>query len=272
MPGKHRKKSDKSNKSKILLIIEVILIIIALFSLYKIVRWWIENKQSAELLSDISEYVDVNKDEKIVIDVDNQNVELDEYSVDFAKLKEMNEDVIAWIKVPGTKIEYPVVKAENNDYYLTRSLDKSYNSAGWVFADYRAKGDGTDQNLVIYGHNRRDGTMFGTLKNILDSEWYNNEENKYITFKTENGTDIYEVISVYQVEAEDYYTTPSFSTEREFDEFISKLSRRSVKDFKVPVQKDDQILTLSTCANNNKYRVVLHAKKIKQNTQVQENN
>ena len=270
MSGKHTKKGNKS-KSKILIIIEIILIIIIILSSYKIIKWCIENKQSAELLSDISEYVDKNQNEKIVVDVDNKNVELDQYNIDFAKLKGINKDIIAWIKVPQTQIEYPVVKSNDNDFYLTHSIDKSYNSAGWVFADYRVQGDDKDKNLVIYGHNRRDGTMFGTLKNILSEEWYNNEENKYIIYKTERGTDIYEVISVYQVEAEDYYTTTSFSSDREFEEFLSKINSRSIKDFKVPLQKNDQILTLSTCANNNKYRVVLHAKKLKQDQQTENN-
>ena len=89
-----------------------------------------------------------------------------------------------------------------------------------------------------------------------------NEDNKYITLVTENETQTYEVFSVYQIEAEDYYIKTKFNTEKEFEKFLQTIKKRSIKDFNVDISKKDTILTLSTCANNNKYRVVLHAKKI----------
>ena len=98
--------------------------------------------------------------------------------------------------------------------------------------------------------------MFGSLKNILDEEWYNNDENRNIIFATEEKVSTYRVFSVYQVEKEDYYI--------QFEKFIEELKRRSKKDFDEEVDKDSQILTLSTCANNNKYRVVLHAVKVEE--------
>ena len=119
-----------------------------------------------------------------------------------------------------------------------------------------------DKNIVIYGHNRRDGTMFGSLQNVLKEEWYNNKENQYITFEKENETEIYQVFSVYQIEVEDYYIKTSFDTEGKFEEFINTIKSRSINNFETDVKTDDNILTLSTCANNNKYRVVLHAKKV----------
>lgn len=177
-------------------------------------------------------------------------------------MKQTNSDTIAWLKVNGTNIEYPVVKTKNNDYYMTHSFDKSYNSAGWVFMDYKDKFDGSDNNMVIYAHNRRDGSMFGTLKNILTEDWQNNESNYIIPFITENEEAEYQVFSVYKIEKEDYYITTNFGDDNEFQKFIDKIRTRSVKDFGIDVTIDDHILTLSTCADNNKYRIVLHAKKI----------
>ena len=159
-------------------------------------------------------------------------------------------------------MEYPVVKSTNNSFYLNHSFDKSKNSAGWIFADYKNKFDNTDKNIVIYGHNMRDGSMFGSLKNILSSDWYDNEENTNITLYTENGERIYKVFSIYKIESEDYYIKTEFSNENEFEKFIEKLKKRSIKNFNIDISKEDSILTLSTCANNNKYRVVLHAKKM----------
>ena len=187
---------------------------------------------------------------------------VDKYNVDFDSLKQKNSDTIAWLKVNGTSIEYPIVKTTNNDFYMTHSFDKSYNSAGWVFMDYKDKFDGTDNNMVIYGHNRRDGSMFGTLKNILTEEWQNNTDNFIIPLITENEKSEYRVFSVYRIEKEDYYITTNFGTDNEFQKFIDKIKSRSVKDFEIDVTTNDNVLTLSTCADNNKYRVVLHAKKI----------
>ena len=127
-----------------------------------------------------------NKNVKLENTLDIQGIEVEKYSVDFRNLKDKNQDIVGWIKVKGTAIEYPVVKGADNSFYLTHSLDKSYNSAGWIFADYKNKLDGNDKNIVIYGHNRRDGTMFGSLQNVLKEEWYNNKENQYITFEKEN--------------------------------------------------------------------------------------
>ena len=104
--------------------------------------------------------------------------------------------------------------------------------------------------------------MFGSLQNVLKEEWYNNKENQYITFEKENETEIYQVFSVYQIEVEDYYIKTSFDTEGKFEEFINTIKSRSINNFETDVKTDDNILTLSTCANNNKYRVVLHAKKV----------
>ena len=177
-------------------------------------------------------------------------------------LKEQNDETVAWLKVNGTNIEYPVVKTTDNSFYLTHSFDKSNNSAGWIFVDCRNKIDGTDKNMVIYGHNRRDGSMFGSLKNVLDANWYENEENRNIIFCTAEGESVYKVFAIYQIEAEEYYITTDFQDDAQFEEFVTNIKKRSVKDFGEDVSKEDTILTLSTCANNNKYRVVVHAKKI----------
>ncbi len=189
------------------------------------------------------------------------NNEENKYTVDFNMLKKQNSDTVAWIKVNGTNIEYPIVKAKDNEYYLTHSFDKSSNSAGWIFADYKNKFDGTDKNIVVFGHNRKDKSMFGSLKNILTSEWQNNSENTEITFVSENENCLYKVFSIYQIEKEDYYIKTNFSNNNEFEKFLETIKNRSVKNFGTPVSSVDRILTLSTCASNDNYRIVLHAKK-----------
>ena len=247
-----KNKSKKYMKAILNLVIYIMLLSILLYSGIKIYKWYKDNTNNNEITEQIKETVKIeDKDEN-----------KKEYTIDFSKLKEQNSDTVAWIKVNNTNIEYPVVKAQNNDFYLKHSFDKSNNSAGWIFADYRNKFDGTDKNIIIYGHNMKDNSMFGSLKSVINEDWYNNEDNKYITLITKNGIQIYEVFSVYQIEKEDYYIQTSFNSETNFTTFAQTIKKRSKKKFNVDVNKEDNILTLSTCANNNKYRVVLHANKI----------
>lgn len=247
-----KKKNKKYKKVVFNIIVYIILLFILVYSGIKIYKWYKDKTNNNEIAEQI----------KDTVIVEDENEDKEEYTIDFSKLKEQNSDAVAWIKVNNTNIEYPVVKADNNDFYLNHSFDKSKNSAGWIFADYRNKIDNTDKNIVIYGHNMRDDSMFGSLKNILNSDWYDNEENTNITLYTENEKCIYKVFSIYKIESEDYYIKTEFSNDNEFDQFVNTIKKRSIKEFDIDVSNSDNILTLSTCANNNKYRVVLHAKKI----------
>ena len=249
---KVKQKKSMIIKKIIFFLLEIIFITILIVSGIKIFEWWKENNQSEKMLEEISK--------KVVIDNNTENIE-DKYKVDFTALKEQNSDTVGFIKVENTEIEYPIVKSSDNDYYLNHSFDKSYNSAGWIFMNYINNLDGNDKNIVVFGHNRRDGSMFGSLKNILNEDWYNNENNLLIPFITENEKCMYRVFSIYRIENEDYYIKSDFEDE-EFSDFLNTIKSRSMKDFNVDVNSEDKILTLSTCADNNQYRVVLHAKKI----------
>lgn len=249
-------KNEVNNKAKLISILRIIFIIIALISIIVIIVWNINGIQNKKITDKVSNMVSVKE-------VASNERKEKEYSVDFESINKINKDAVAWIKIPGTEIEYVIVKASDNSYYLNRNFEKKYNNAGWIFADYKNKFDGTDKNIVIYGHNREDGTMFGTLKDALKEEWYNNEENYEIDLIIENGEKHkYQVFSVYQIKTEDYYIDTEFKS-GEFQKFVTTLKNRSKKDFGVEVSEEDSILTLSTCANNYRDRIVLHAKEIK---------
>ena len=250
---KEIKKKRKVKRDVKFYIIEAIFLIIMLVSIFKIIAWWNDNHKSKKNLDEVTKHVEVKKDDKGE----------EEYKVDFNKLKEKNPDTVAYIKVNGTKIEYPIVKTDNNEYYLVRSFDKTYNEAGWPFANFVNKLDGTDKNITLFGHARLDGSMFGTLKDTLKSEWQSHEENFKIKFITETEESEYQVFSTYKIEVEDYYIEANFATDQEFETFINTIKSRSNIDYGVDVSVDDQVLTLSSCDINNDYRIVLHAKKIK---------
>lgn len=246
--GKHSYQKAKIEKMRrgILFVFVVIFIISGI----KLMTYMIHSKEDQMIIEQISQSItDTNKEEK------------EKYTIDFETLKQINSDAIGYLKVNGTEIETIVVQAEDNDYYLSHNFEKNKNNAGWIFADCNNQLDGTDKNIILYGHNMKNNTMFGTLKNVLKEEWKELQENRYITFITEKEYGTYEVFSVYQIEKEDYYIKTNFAS-GEFANFLNTLKQRSKYHLDVEINENDSILTLSTCANNNKYRVVLHAKKI----------
>ena len=250
-----KERQNRKIKFNIRSLLMLVFIALLIFSGIKIIKWILGNKQNEELQSNLSQYVEI-KDSK-------NEKEDNAYKIDFKALKEINSDTIGWLKVNGTNIEYVVVKGTDNDYYLHHNFEKQNNSAGWIFADYRNKFDYTDYNTVIYGHNMKNDSMFGTLKNVLSDEWYNNEENRHIILVTEKGTFTYKVFSVYEEKASDYPIQTGFSNDNEYLNFLNTIKDKSIKDFNVELSAEKGILTLSTCGNDNKNRVILHA--IKEN-------
>ena len=186
--------------------------------------------------------------------------------VDFTELQRQNSDTVAWIQVPNTNIDYPVVQTSNNTYYLNHAFDHAINDAGWIFSDFRNNLQYPNNNTVIYGHGRIEGTMFGSLKNILESSWYTNKNNHIIKLSTPTENTMWQVFSVYTIPKESYYITPSFNSTEAYGEFLNTMKIRSEVDFSAEVNTNDKILTLSTCKDNFGNRVVMHAKLIKRET------
>ena len=232
----------------VIISIMIIFLIGIIYYSYKILIWFNHINENKKVLEKIEENI------KITID-NNDSI----FNIDFNALKNINPDTIAYIKVNNTNINYIVVKGNNNSYYLNHNFEKKWNVAGWVFSDYRNKFDESDKNLIIYGHNTKDGSMFDTLINVLNKEWYENKENHIITLVTENNTYKYQVFSTYPIIPEDYYITTNFNGIN-FSKFINTLKDRSIYNYNVDIDESDKILTLSSCIGDGKKRVVLHAK------------
>ena len=243
----------KRNRLKFI-VFYIVSIIVLIFSLTNFVRGYSQDVEINTLTKNLGNCITENKTE---------GQDENQFIVDFGELNTINSDTVGWLKVNGIEINMPIVRTTDNNYYLKHSFDKKNNVSGWAFADYRNKFDGTDKNIIIYGHNRRDDIMFSPLINVVNADWYNVEENTIITFIDENqGEKKYQIFSVYQIEVEDYYIQTFFSKDSEYQKFLDTLKSRSIKDFNVEVTSNDKILTLSTCGNNSKYRVILHAKQI----------
>ena len=250
----------------------IILIILFSISVYKIIKWNIDNNKTNKIINNIKTEVIESEDNdnteiiKQEEDIDKSDpyfdyIKMNMIDVNFDNLKKINNDIKGWIKVNGTNVNYPFVQTNDNDFSLNHTLDKTSNGGGWLFLDYR-NNIFNDKNTIIYGHGRVNKTMFGSLKNILDNNWLNNKDNFVIKLSTENELTLWQIFSVYKIPTTSDYLQINFDNANEYEIFINKLINRSEYNFNTSINTNDNILTLSTCYNNND-KLVVHAKLIK---------
>lgn len=185
--------------------------------------------------------------------------------IDFHKLREINSDIAGWIIFHNGHVNNPLVQTDDNSYYLKHSFKKQRNSAGCIFMDYRNQSL-DDRNVVIYGHNNVDGTMFGSLKDVFEEGFFDQESNHWIyLYDTESNLRKYRIFSYYVADREECYTSLSFQDKDAYNRFLETIKKRSMRNFNVTVTADDKIITLSTChgMSGTKKRKVIHAKLIK---------
>ncbi len=177
----------------------------------------------------------------------------------FDELYSVNPEIVTWILVNGTSVNYPVVQTDDNDYYLNHDIIGNLKGSGWIFMDYRNDSHMNDSNTILYGHNLLNQTAFGSLSKLFTEEWFQNE-NHYIVLYTKDHKYIYEVFSCYYIEPELYYLQTNFYTDSEYMTFLDTIKNRSIFDFPVSLSSQDKILTLSTCTDDNRGRKVIHAR------------
>lgn len=262
-------------KNVIFLLLFLFFFILFAVSIYNIIKWKSDSNKIDRQIDAINEIVEIQElpdnNNTEIVEQEERIIEYNPYwdyiqmpliSVDFDELKNINKATVGWIQVNGTNINYPFVQTTDNKYYLTHSFDKSYNSAGWIFLDYRNSINDFDKNTILYAHGRLDTTMFGSLKNIVKSNWYSNSDNYVIKLSTEYENTLWQVFSVYHIENTNDYLKINFNSDADFVNFANKLQTRSIYKFDAAVNVNDKILTLSTCYNKNE-KVVMHAKLIK---------
>lgn len=183
------------------------------------------------------------------------------------ELKNMNNDFVGVLTIPNTIINYPVMYTKS-DYYLRRSFDKKQSDAGTLFIDKYNTIDPIDDNIIIYGHNMNNGTMFHELLNYKDIEYY--KEHKYIYFNKIDNNEKYEIISVFysKVYYENekvfkYYKFYNANNEEEFNNYINNIKKLSIYETNVDAKLGDKFITLSTCEYSQENgRFVVVAKKV----------
>lgn len=166
--------------------------------------------------------------------------------VDFDTLRKTNQDVVAWLYSPDTPINYPVVQAPDNEYYLHRRLDGSYDYAGTLFMDFRNSADFSDWNTIIYGHNMRNDSMFGTLTDYKKESYFESHSEIYLLTPEHDYT--IKVLAGYATKSDsEVYNKINPDTEEREALFRNWLDAVSCAEEDYP-EADDQLITLSTCS------------------------
>lgn len=241
----------------------VFLIIITITSTFGYVFYdnYTSMKRVENIQEKIQKVIQVTNTKELVSELNEElkNTELKVINEDIASLLTINPDVVGWLKVNNTNIDYPVVQSYSNEFYLNHDIYSEEDYNGWVFMDYRNDIKELSDHLIIYAHNRYySGVMFGTLQNALRNNWYTNEENQIIKFRSLYADYEFQIFSVYKIYKTNDYIATEFTNNNAKEIFFNKIKERSIYDFDVQVDKNSKVLTLSTCADNDN-RIVVHA-------------
>ena len=265
--GKSRKISPKTKAANIAVI--SLCAVLALGSGFLIVRDLSQYAESAGTYDGLAEHVEIpeqagepeepgaeeetgREDSSTVLPV-----------VDFEALRENGPDIIGWLSLPDTAINYPVTQTDNNEYYLHHLYDGTYNKVGCLFADYENQADFSDRNTIIYGHNMRDGSMFAALNEYGEQGYYDGHPQMYLV--TPGGGYTMEIFTTFVAEPGESGsdTSPwrlSWKDDGAYTTWLSEMAGRSVIETDVTVTSSDKVLTLSTCTPGGKSRFIVMGK------------
>lgn len=178
-------------------------------------------------------------------------------SIDFSKLKVENQDIVGWIQFPSAAISYPVVQTTDNDFYLTHTFRKEENKVGAIFLDANNSSDLSHSNTFIYGHNMKNGTMFGLLGHYKKQEFY--EDNPYFYYYVPGKIFKVQVFSFYPTDIYSGSYQYGFSTPQEYESYLQTITNRSLFSTGYLPSTSQGIITLSTCINlQEEGRFVVH--------------
>ncbi|MDD6106412.1 MAG: class B sortase [Ruminococcus sp.] len=254
----------KKKKSDVLLTIALIVAIAvfcyAAFNLYHI---YTEYKKGTDEYNQIEEMAVTERDADSA-EVAGPSAQIKPpIEVDFDKLKSVNEDVVGWIYVDALPdISYPIVKGKDNQTYLHQTYEKNYNFAGTIFVDYENSGDFSDCNTLVYGHNMKNGSMFGHLKKFReDDKLY--KQDKYFWILTPERNYRYEIITAYTTGVNSDTYTLFKGPGEEFEKYLETIKGYSeIQTDDTDLTIKDRIVTLSTCTGNESTRFVVQGKRV----------
>ena len=230
-----------------------------------LIKHYIDSEKQAEMYDNLIETVEKTDTEKDTMTYSQDKSFLSDYQ----DLYLQNNDMVGWIKIEDTKINYPVMQSKNNpNFYLKHGFDKAYTDYGCPYVQENCDVDIPSDNLIIYGHNMKDGSMFSGLMKYTDKSF--GESHKIIRFDTLTEKCDYEVIAAFKTvvytdspESFKYYKFVNADTADEFNAYIAKCKELALYDTGVTAEYGDKLITLSTCEySRNNGRLVVVAKKI----------
>ena len=254
MTTKLRRRCNYIMRKIVYTIITILLIGLVLISSYLIFKEKKQNEKQENTFEDLIEIVEEN--------IENQ----EERKIDINKLYEENKDIVGWLKIDNTTINYPIMQNINDpNYYLRRDFYKNYSSYG---TPYMAKQCNLNSdNIVIYGHHMKNNKMFGELEKYKSKDFYNNH--KIITFTTLEKEYSYEIFAVFKTTVYTkntfrYYENINFENKKMYNDFINICKDKSLYQTGIEIKDKEKLITLSTCEYSNKNsRLVIVARKIK---------
>lgn len=265
-------KSKKKSKEKIFNVILVLLACVFLFSSYKLASTFYETYKANKTNNEIHEIIDQDNTPKPVVEND-EGYFIEEYKYNaagiltaYSSLYDQNHDMFGWLKMEGTRIDYPVVFTDSNDYYLHRNFYKKYSYNGTLFVDYTYK---PSYNIcIIYGHNMNDGSMFHDLTYYKSKSFYN--EHPTFEFDTVYDEGTYQVVSafysqIYDASQKDvfkFYNYYNLSREKDYNYFVSECKKAALYSTGISATYGEPLVMFITCSNKTTGRFVLVAKKI----------
>lgn len=257
------KKIRSSNKlRKIIFILSAIVFVVSLAIIVKL--WLIEPNENNSTMKEIEELYYKDADS-----------EPPQERGDLASLLSVNSDIKGWIKIDNTPINYPVLQSAQTDstYYLHRNYKKNSSGFGSIFLDSLCDISKPSKNLILYGHNMRDGSMFGNLLKYDNLDFY--KERPVIMFDTLDEQGDWKIISVFKTNTLEEqgelfnYLMIDFSNDKDFLDFVYNVKIRSLIDTPVDIGKNDRLITLSTCSYELKdFRTVVVARKVREGESV----
>lgn len=215
----------------------------------------VENETMAE-----DEWGDSSIDENATM-LTGKKLQKMENPINFDELLAINTDIIGWLEMESVDISYPIVQSDDNDFYLHRTFRKQDNFAGSIFLDYLNSPNFSNRNNIVYGHNMKNGSMFGILKQYQDQEKY--DKSKYFWIYTPTRIYKYEIFSASVVGTYSDSYQIAFANQADFKEFLDQAKQQSMIETTAHVSYNDTVVTLSTCTGDSSTRFIVQGKRVR---------
>ena len=260
--SRQNSKKPKKKGDIVLTLALIVAVAVFCFAAYNLFHIYTEYKKGTDEYNNIEQMAVTERDPESTEEVSDTEQGLQPpFDVDFAALQGVNPDVVGWIYIEALDgISYPVVQGEDNEEYLHTTYEKNYNFAGTIFIDYENSRDFTDCNTLVYGHNMKNGSMFGRLKNFSEDQT-TYEKSKYFWIFTPEKDYRYEIISAYTTGVNSDTYTLFKGPGDEFQEYLDTIkgySEIETDDTELTIK--DRIVTLSTCTGNDATRYVVQGR------------